>query len=174
MTAADVAAWRGSRTDEDLAWLCVFGAIIATVRAEALITRTHRRKIMTTHQHVAASSRTTQALRAVVVLHVVALLFQAVTAGMLLSSPGGRALHMSSGIALAVIGLLHLVVAVLVWRPGGGSARFIAPAALLLVFTIVASTLGEMGAKTLHVPLGVLLFGGGVAQLFRVLARPAA
>ncbi|TMS00527.1 hypothetical protein EJK15_02265 [Nonomuraea basaltis] len=115
-----------------------------------------------------------QALRAVVVLHVVALLFQAVTAGLLLSSPGGRALHMSSGVALAVIGLLHLVVAITVWRPGGGSPRFIVPAALLLALTIVAAILGEAGVKTVHLPLGVLLFGGGVAQLFRVLARPGA
>ncbi|MGP3917026.1 hypothetical protein OHA25_09590 [Nonomuraea sp. NBC_00507] len=127
---------------------------------------------MTVHQHVAAPSWTMQALRAAVVLHVAALLFQAVTAGMLLSSPGGRALHMTSGIALVVIGLLHLVMAILVWRPGGGPARFIVTAALLLVFTIVAAILGELGIKTLHLPLGVLLFGGGVMQLSRVLARP--
>ncbi|WP_206060605.1 hypothetical protein [Nonomuraea basaltis] len=129
---------------------------------------------MTAHQTVAPTSWTMQALRAVVVLHVVALLFQAVTAGLLLSSPGGRALHMSSGVALAVIGLLHLVVAITVWRPGGGSPRFIVPAALLLALTIVAAILGEAGVKTVHLPLGVLLFGGGVAQLFRVLARPGA
>ncbi|MGI5285387.1 hypothetical protein ACQEVF_18915 [Nonomuraea polychroma] len=126
---------------------------------------------MTVHQHVAASSWTMQALRAAVVLHVVALLFQAVTAGMLLSSPGGRALHMTSGIALVVIGLLHLVMAILVWRPGGGPARFILTAALLLVFTIVAAILGIAHVKTVHLPLGVLLFGGGVMQLSRVLAR---
>ncbi|WP_052422353.1 hypothetical protein [Nonomuraea candida] len=115
-----------------------------------------------------------QVLRAVAVLHVAALLFQAVTAGMLLSSPGGRGLHAASGMALAVIGLLHLAAAILVWRPGRGPAAFIAPAALLLVFTIVAAVLGEMHVKTVHLPLGVLLFGGGVAQLIRVMARPGA
>ncbi|MGP3959889.1 hypothetical protein ACTWPT_28150 [Nonomuraea sp. 3N208] len=127
---------------------------------------------MTVQQHVAAPSWTMQALRAVVVLHVVALLFQAVTAGMLLSTPGGRALHMLSGVVLVVIGLLHLIMAILVWRPGGASARFIAPAAGLLVFTIVAAILGIAHVKTVHLPLGVLLFGGGVMQLSRVLARP--
>ncbi|TMR24157.1 hypothetical protein ETD86_05405 [Nonomuraea turkmeniaca] len=127
---------------------------------------------MTVHQHVAAPSWTMQSLRAVVVLHVVALLFQAVTAGMLLSSSGGRALHVMSGVALVVIGLLHLVMAILVWRPGGGPAQFIPSAALLLVFTVVAAILGDLGAKTFHLPLGVLLFGGGVVQLSRVLARP--
>lgn len=41
VTDADVTAWRGgSRTDEDLVRLCAFGAITATERAEALITRT--------------------------------------------------------------------------------------------------------------------------------------
>ncbi|MEV4168109.1 hypothetical protein [Nonomuraea sp. NPDC049709] len=120
----------------------------------------------------APTSWTVQTLKAVVVLHVVALLFQAVTAGMLLSTPGGRALHAASGMALAVIGVLHLVAAILVWRPGRGSGRFIAPAVLLLLFTVVAAILGEMHVKTVHLPLGVLLFGGGVAQLFRVMARP--
>jgi hypothetical protein len=125
-----------------------------------------------TVQTVAPVSWTTQALRAVAALHVIALLFQAVTAGLLLSSPGGRALHMTSGVALVIIGLLHLVAAILVWRPGGGSPRFIATAALLLVFTIVAAILGVAHVKTVHLPLGVLLFGGGVMQLSRVLARP--
>ncbi|MEV0613331.1 hypothetical protein AB0I81_08380 [Nonomuraea sp. NPDC050404] len=113
-----------------------------------------------------------QTLRAVVVLHVAALLFQAVTAGMLLSSPGGRELHATSGMALAIIGLAHLVVAILVWRPGGGSARFVAPAVFLLLFTLVAFALGVAHVKTVHLPLGVLLFGGGVLQLVRVMARP--
>ncbi|WP_206067184.1 hypothetical protein [Nonomuraea composti] len=115
---------------------------------------------------------TVQTLKAVVVLHVVALLFQAVTAGMLLSTPGGRALHGASAMALAVIGLLHLVAAILVWRPGGGPARFIGPAAGLLLFTFVAAALGIAHVKVVHLPLGVMLFGGGVAQLIRVMARP--
>ncbi|GAA4936689.1 hypothetical protein HD597_010456 [Nonomuraea thailandensis] len=129
---------------------------------------------MTASTAVAArpATWTIQTLKAVAVLHVVALLFQAVTAGMLLSSPGGRALHGASAMALAVIGLLHLVAAILVRWPGGGPARFIGPAAGLLVFTIVAMVLGIMHVKTVHLPLGVLLFGGGVAQLIRVMARP--
>ncbi|WP_220039757.1 hypothetical protein [Nonomuraea aridisoli] len=115
-----------------------------------------------------------QALRAVVVLHVAALLFQAVTAGMLLSSPGGRALHETSGQALVVIGLVHLVVALLVWRPGGGSARFAWPAAALLLVTVGAMALGMAGVTTLHVPMGVALFGGGLLQLTRVMAAARA
>ncbi|MEU8393870.1 hypothetical protein AB0C28_01665 [Nonomuraea sp. NPDC048892] len=130
---------------------------------------------MTAHHTLATPPATApwpmQALKAVVVLHVVALLFQAVTAGMLLSSPGGRALHENSGIALGVIGLAHLVAAILVWRPGGGSARFVGPAAALLVLTVAAALLGLAHMTVLHLPLGVALFGGGVAQLIRVMAR---
>ncbi|MCK2214099.1 hypothetical protein MF672_009895 [Actinomadura sp. ATCC 31491] len=124
----------------------------------------------------APSTWTAQALRAVVVLHVVALLVQAVTAGLLLSVPGGRPLHMASAMALAVIGVLHLAAAILVWRPGGGPATFVAPAALLLVATVAAAILGVMHVKPVHVPLGVMMFGAGVLQLNRVLgmwrARP--
>ncbi|MEO3890626.1 carboxymuconolactone decarboxylase family protein [Nonomuraea sp. B5E05] len=40
VTDADVAAWRGPATDEDLVRLCAFGAITATERAETLITAT--------------------------------------------------------------------------------------------------------------------------------------
>ncbi|TDD00930.1 hypothetical protein E1292_27350 [Nonomuraea deserti] len=110
-------------------------------------------------------------LRAVVVLHVVALLVQAVTAGMLLSSPGGRALHATGGMALAVIAVVHLVAAILVRWPGGGPGGFIVLAALLLAFTVVAAILGMTHVKVVHLPLGVLLFGAGVLQLTRVLPR---
>ncbi|MEU4570934.1 hypothetical protein [Nonomuraea sp. NPDC023979] len=108
-------------------------------------------------------------LRVVVVLHMLAMLAQAVTAGLLLSSPDGRQMHMLSGGVLLVLGLAHLVAAILVWRPGGGPAMFVAPAVGLLVFTGVAAALGVMGLKVLHLPLGVLLFGGTVMQLSRVL-----
>ncbi|SDJ97685.1 hypothetical protein [Nonomuraea jiangxiensis] len=121
----------------------------------------------------AQESWTVRALRAVVVLHVIALLAQAVTAGLLLSSPGGRPLHLASAIAVTVLGLLHLVLAILVWRPGGGPAKFVPLAASMLVFTVVAAALGMAHVKAVHVPLGVMLFGGGVMQLQRVMSRPA-
>ncbi|WP_063780701.1 hypothetical protein [Nonomuraea sp. SBT364] len=110
-------------------------------------------------------------LRAVVVLHVLAMLAQSVTAGLLLSSPGGRQMHVLSGVVLLVVGLAHLVAAILVWRPGGGPAAFVGPAVGLLVFSGVAAALGGMGLKVLHLPLGVLLFGGTIMQLGRVLPR---
>ncbi|MFF4622620.1 hypothetical protein [Nonomuraea jabiensis] len=112
-----------------------------------------------------------RALAAVAGLHVVALLVQAITAGLLLSMPGGRALHMASAIALLAVGLAHVVVAVLVRWPGGGTAKFIAPAVALLVATVVQAILGAAHVKAVHVPLGVMMFGGGVAQFVRVTSR---
>ncbi|MEU6722770.1 hypothetical protein ABZ917_03550 [Nonomuraea wenchangensis] len=110
---------------------------------------------------------TLRALRVVVPLHVVALLFQAVTAGLLLSEPGGRAVHMASAMVLAVVGVLHLAAAILVWR-NGGPVAYVAPAALLMVATVAVSILGMRHVNTLHVPLGVMMFGTGVLQLTRV------
>ncbi|MGW6496420.1 hypothetical protein [Nonomuraea angiospora] len=111
------------------------------------------------------------ALKVIAPLHAVALLFQAVTAGLLLSTPGGRALHMATAVALLVIGIVHVVAAILVRWPGGGKAKFILPAVILLVATVVQAILGVAGLKVLHVPLGVLMFHGGVEQLNRVMAR---
>ncbi|MEU6785834.1 hypothetical protein ABZ912_42165 [Nonomuraea angiospora] len=127
-----------------------------------------------TAQHTLAVRPVTwpmRALTAVAALHVVALLVQAVTAGLLLSMPGGRALHMASAIALLAVGLAHVVVAILVRWPGGGTAKFVAPAVALLVATVVAAILGAAHVKAVHVPLGVMMFGGGVAQLARVTSR---
>ncbi|MET7327555.1 hypothetical protein [Nonomuraea sp. NPDC005650] len=127
-----------------------------------------------TAQHTLAVRPVTWQLRtltAVAALHVVALLLQAVTAGLLLSSPGGRALHMASAVALLAVGLAHVVAAILVRWPGGGSAKYIVPAVALLVATVVTAILGEAHVKAVHVPLGVMMFGAGVVQLVRVTSR---
>lgn len=127
-----------------------------------------------TAQHTLAVRPVTWQMRtltAVAALHVVALLLQAVTAGLLLSSPGGRALHMASAVALDAVGLAHVVAAILVRWPGGGTAKYISPAVALLVATVVAAILGEAHVKAVHVPLGVMMFGAGVLQLVRVTSR---
>ncbi|MFG6193479.1 hypothetical protein [Nonomuraea sp. JJY05] len=127
-----------------------------------------------TAQHTLAVRPVTWPMRALTVvagLHVVALLVQAVTAGLLLSMPGGRALHMASAIALLAVGVAHVVVAILVRWPGAGSAKFVLPAAALLVVTVVQAILGEAHVKAVHVPLGVMMFGGGIVQLLRVTSR---
>ncbi|MEU7863773.1 hypothetical protein [Nonomuraea sp. NPDC049141] len=112
-------------------------------------------------------------LRVMAIVQAAAFLTQAITAGQLLSSPGGRALHAATAIAALAAGVLNLIAAILVWRPGGGSARFVGSAAFTLAITVAQAALGMAHVKALHVPLGVLLFGGSVMHISRVMPRRA-
>ncbi|GAA2216086.1 hypothetical protein GCM10009850_115550 [Nonomuraea monospora] len=116
---------------------------------------------------LAARPRFLAAMRVTVILQAVALLVQAATAGTLLASPDGRALHGVTALAVVATAAAQLLVAVLVWRPGGGSPRFIAGSAFMLVLSLAAAALGDLHAPELHVPLGTLLFGGSVVLVVR-------
>ncbi|GGS83748.1 hypothetical protein GCM10010156_47990 [Planobispora rosea] len=109
-------------------------------------------------------------LRAAIALQTLALFSTPVTAGLLLSTPSGHTLHSASSYGVFVATVLHLVTAVLVWRPGGGSPRPILHAAGFLGLVLAQVALGIAGLKTLHIPLGVLLFGLSLLQLSRVWA----
>ncbi|WP_196444325.1 hypothetical protein [Planomonospora sp. ID67723] len=111
-------------------------------------------------------------LRVAIILQTLALFAAPITAGLLLSSPHGRALHSAAAYGVFAVALLHLVAAILVWRPGGGSPRPILYAVGFLGLTLAQTALGIAQVKTLHVPLGVLLFGMSVLQLSRVSVRP--
>ncbi|MEV7807574.1 hypothetical protein AB0O28_31960 [Microbispora sp. NPDC088329] len=104
-------------------------------------------------------------VRAAVSLQTVAVFVQAVTAGLVLSSPGRGALHSAGAYTVFVVALVHLVVAALAWRPGGGSPRPVLYAAGFLGLTLAQVALGIAHVKALHVPLGVLMFGLSVVQL---------
>ncbi|SEH02081.1 hypothetical protein SAMN05444920_12415 [Nonomuraea solani] len=106
-------------------------------------------------------------LRVAIILQTLALFAAPITAGLLLSVPGGQAWHSASAYGVFAIGLVHLAAAILVWRPGGGSPRPILYAAGFFALTLAQIALGIAGAKTLHVPLGVLMFGLSVFQLSR-------
>ncbi|MFI9560412.1 hypothetical protein [Nonomuraea endophytica] len=110
-------------------------------------------------------------LRITLTLQTLVLLLQAVTAGMLLSSPGGRAAHSVTAIAVAVVVLVNLVAAIVARRRAA-----IGPAVGMLVLTLVQMALGMAHMKTLHVPIGVLMFGGSLVQTAQIWAerRPAA
>ncbi|WP_113703498.1 hypothetical protein [Nonomuraea lactucae] len=116
-------------------------------------------------------------LRFVITLQTVAVFVQAISAGLLLSSPGGGALHSAGAYGVFVVALVHLVVAILVWRPGCGSPRPILYAVGFLGLALAQIALGIAHVKTLHVPLGVLMFGLSVLQLVWIwtgrLAQPA-
>ncbi|MEU7896667.1 hypothetical protein AB0B45_27890 [Nonomuraea sp. NPDC049152] len=107
-------------------------------------------------------------LRVAITLQTLALFAAPITAGLLLSSPAGRTLHSVSAYGVFAAAVLHLVTAILVWRPGGGSPRPILYAAGFLALTLAQIALGIAQVKTLHVPLGVLLFGMSVLHLSRV------
>ncbi|MEW9529848.1 hypothetical protein [Microbispora sp. NPDC049125] len=107
-------------------------------------------------------------LRVAIILQTLALFAAPITAGLLLSSPSGRAWHSAAAYGVFTVAVLHLVTAILVWRPGGGSPGPILYAAGFLGLTLAQIALGIAHMKTLHVPLGVLLFGLSVLQLSRV------
>ncbi|MEU7899347.1 hypothetical protein AB0B45_41660 [Nonomuraea sp. NPDC049152] len=102
-------------------------------------------------------------LRIAITAQTVALLLQAVTAGLLLTSPGGRMAHSATAVGVVVTVLLHLVAALVSRRVGA-----ILPAAGMLVMTLAQVALGMAHVKSLHVPLGVLMFGVSMAQLARL------
>lgn len=99
-------------------------------------------------------------LRIAITIQTVALLVQAITAGLLLSTAGGRTAHMSTAIAVVVAVLLHLVAGVMTRRRDA-----ILPAVTMLVMTLVQIMLGVSHMKALHVPLGVLMFGVSMMRL---------
>ncbi|SDK35604.1 hypothetical protein [Nonomuraea jiangxiensis] len=106
-------------------------------------------------------------LRVVIALQTLTLFAAPITAGLLLSAPGGRVLHSASAYAVFTVGLLHLITAILAWRPGGGSPKPILYAAGFFAAVLAQIALGIAHMTTLHVPLGALLFGLSVLQLGR-------
>lgn len=98
------------------------------------------------------------AFKVVAALNMLAVLLQAVSAGQLMSG-GGAGLHGMGAGAVHVLGVVLLVVAVLMWRPGRGAGwpALVSLAVLLLGF--LQSMLGGSGAVAAHVPLGMTIFG---------------
>jgi cytochrome b len=109
---------------------------------------------------MSAPSRFQGFLRVTTAVQAAAVLLQAVTAGMLLSG-GGRAAHAFFTYAVLAAIVLNLVAAV----RAGRSFRDFAPALAMLVLAAVQIVVGIMKIRGVHVPLGVLLFGGAMLQL---------
>jgi heme A synthase len=106
-------------------------------------------------------------LRFTIGLQTLAVFFSSVTAGLLLTTPNGHSLHSAAAYTVFVVAVVHVVAAVLVWRPGGGSPRPILYAVVFLGLTLAQVALGIAHVKTVHVPLGVLMFGFSLLQLSR-------
>lgn len=107
-------------------------------------------------------------LRAAITLETVVVFVQSISAGLVLSARGGGALHSAGAYTVFVVAVVHLVVAVLAWRPGGGSPGPILYAAGFLALTLAQVALGIAHVKAVHIPLGVLMFGLSVFQFIRI------
>ncbi|GAA2205315.1 hypothetical protein GCM10009850_008110 [Nonomuraea monospora] len=114
---------------------------------------------------------TTTFLRVVIALQTLAVFAAPVTAGLLLTTPNGHVLHSASAYTVFVVAVVHVLAAVLAWRPGGGSPKAILYAAGFLTATSAQVALGIAHLTTLHIPLGVLMFGMSLLHLSRVLKK---
>jgi hypothetical protein len=113
------------------------------------------------------TSKLLATMRITATLWAAALAVQAVTAGLLLSIPGGGGIHNAGALLVYLAGVAQLVGAVLV-RRRGGSAR-------LVVTGVVALLLALLQGALVHVPLGALLLAAAAVQLAQVWAsHPAA
>ncbi|GJF32799.1 hypothetical protein KNE206_54990 [Kitasatospora sp. NE20-6] len=113
-------------------------------------------------------------LQVAIALQTSAVFFQAVTAGLLLSTSYGEVLHSVGARVMYAASMLYVLAAVLSWRPGGGTARPILYASGFLALASVQVVLGVAHVPAFHVPLGVLMFGLSVLALGQVLsARPS-
>jgi threonine/homoserine efflux transporter RhtA len=114
-----------------------------------------------------APSATSAFVRTAVALQTVAIFFQAVTAGVLLSSSHGEPLHSAGARVMYGASMLYVLAAVLAWKPGGGSPRPVGYATGFLALASVQVVLGVKHVSSVHVPLGVLMFGLSVLVLGR-------
>ncbi|MFD3699843.1 hypothetical protein ACFWUZ_27605 [Streptomyces sp. NPDC058646] len=109
-------------------------------------------------------------LQVAMALQTLAIFFQAATAGILLSSSYGQALHDAGSRVMYGASMLYVLAAILAWRPGGGSPRPILYASGFLVLASVQVVLGIAHVSSLHVPLGILMFGLSMLELGQVLS----
>ncbi|MFF5446349.1 hypothetical protein [Streptomyces sp. NPDC012888] len=115
----------------------------------------------------AAERRTPVFLRIALVLQTLSLLFQAVTAAVLLSSSHGAPLHDAGSRVMYAASMLYVLAAVLAWRPGGGPVRPVLHACGFLVLASLQVVTGIAQLPGLHVPLGVLMLVLSVLDLAR-------
>ncbi|CAM5649003.1 hypothetical protein STAFG_6602 [Streptomyces afghaniensis 772] len=106
-------------------------------------------------------------LRIAIALQTLTIFLQAVCAGLLLTSSYGETLHSAGARVMYGASMLYLLAAVLAWKPGGGSARPVWHASGFLVLASVQVVLGIAHVPSVHLPLGVLMFGLSVLALAR-------
>ncbi|KLI98518.1 hypothetical protein ABZ114_21555 [Streptomyces albidoflavus] len=106
-------------------------------------------------------------LRTALALQTLTIFVQAVSAGLLLSTEYGEILHSVGARVMYGASMLYLLAAVLAWKPGGGSPKSVGYASGFLVLASVQVVSGIAHLSSLHVPLGVLMFGASLLALVR-------
>ncbi|NXY95054.1 hypothetical protein HYE82_11740 [Streptomyces sp. BR123] len=124
-----------------------------------------------TGQTTAAAPRGLTFLRTAIALQTLTLFFQAVTAGMLLTSSHGYLMHDVGSKVMYAAAMLYVLAAVLAWRPGGGSLRPVLYATGFLLLASAQVVLGIAHLPSFHVPLGVVMFALSTLALVRTLSR---
>lgn len=115
----------------------------------------------------ANSRRTSSFLQIAIALQTLTIFLQAVSAGLLLTSSYGEMLHSVGARVMYGASMLYLLAAVLAWKPGGGSSRPVWHATGFLVLASAQVVLGIAHVPSVHLPLGVLMFGLSVLALAR-------
>ncbi|MEU1816799.1 hypothetical protein ABZ543_16580 [Streptomyces roseifaciens] len=115
----------------------------------------------------ANARRSSTFLQITIALQTLTIFLQAVSAGLLLTSSYGETLHSVGARVMYGASMLYVLAAVLAWKPGGGSPRAVWHASGILVLASVQVVLGIAHVPSVHLPLGVLMFGLSVLALAR-------
>jgi hypothetical protein len=106
-------------------------------------------------------------LQIAIALQTLTIFLQAVSAGLLLTSSYGETLHSVGARVMYGASMLYVLAALLAWKRGGGSLRPVWHASGFLVLASVQVVLGIAHVPSVHLPLGVLMFGLSVLALAR-------
>ncbi|AIV32231.1 hypothetical protein [Streptomyces sp. CCM_MD2014] len=106
-------------------------------------------------------------LRIAIALQTLTIFLQAVSAGLLLTASYGETLHSAGARVMYGASMLYVLAAVLAWKPGGGPLAPVWHASGFLVPASVQVVLGIAHVPSVHLPLGVLMFGLSVLALVR-------
>lgn len=107
-------------------------------------------------------------LHATVALQAALVFVQSITAGLRMTLPYGHVFHSAGSYTLWVVTVAHVVVAVLVWRPGGGSPQPVWFALGFLALITAQVYIGVFHLVALHVPLAAALLVASVLYLVRI------
>ncbi|MEV4432772.1 hypothetical protein [Streptomyces sp. NPDC049585] len=124
-------------------------------------------KTTTKTTKTASARRTSSFLQVAITLQTLTIFLQALSAGLLLTSSYGETLHSVGARVMYGASMLYVLAAVLAWKPGGGPVRPVLYASGFLVLASLQVVLGIAHVPSMHVPLGVLMFGLSVLALAR-------